>query len=176
MSRGKHLGPQELRTLVYNAIPADAVSELGPPPPVHQFFVPKSHARALNLNVPVVVGSRGAGKSFWWKALQYAEHRALVERFASDTRIKASTRVRPGFGVPSNIERYPSRDVLNQLLALGRSPREIWKTVMTWAVLDEDPHRPTIDRWPERVEWLVGHPEENRSTAGDHRPRPNGAR
>lgn len=160
MSRGRHLGPQELRALVYNAIPSDAVNELGPPPPVHQFFVPKSHARALNLNVPVVVGSRGAGKSYWWKALQYAEHRALVERFAPDTRINASTRVRPGFGVPSNMERYPSRDVLNQLLTLGRSPREIWKTVMTWAVLDEDPRRPTIDRWPERVNWIVGHPEE----------------
>lgn len=160
MSRGKHLGPQELRTLIYNAIPADSVNELGPPPPVHQFFVPKSHARALNLNVPVVVGSRGAGKSFWWKALQYAEHRALVERFAPDTRIKPSTRVRPGFGVPSNVERYPSRDVLNQLLALGRSPREIWKTVTTWAVLDEDPRCPRIDRWPERVEWMVSHPEE----------------
>jgi len=160
MSRGKHLGPQELRTLVYNAIPADAVSELGPPPPLHQFFVPKSHARALNLNVPVVVGSRGAGKSYWWKALQYVEHRALVERFAPDTRIKPSTRVRPGFGVPLDVERYPSRDVLSQLLTSGRSPREIWKTVATWAVLDEDSRRPKIDRWPERVEWMVSHPEE----------------
>lgn len=160
MSRTKQLGPQELRTLIYNAVPPDAVGEHDPPPPLHQFFVPKSHARALNLNVPVVVGSRGAGKSFWWKALQSIEHRALVERFAPDTRIKPSTRVRPGFGVPSDVDRYPSRDVLGQLLGLGRSPREVWKTVTTWAVLDEDPRRPTIDRWPERVEWIVSHPEE----------------
>lgn len=160
MSRGRHLGPQELRTLIYNAVPADAVNELGPPPPLDQFFVPKSHSRALNLNVPVVVGSRGAGKSYWWKALQHAEHRQLVERFASDTRIKVSTRVRPGFGVPSDVEHYPNRDILNQLLAFGRSPAEIWKAVATWAVLDENPERPPFRGWVERVDWVVIHPEE----------------
>lgn len=160
MSRTRHLGPQELRTLIYNAIPPDAVGEHDPPPPVHQFFVPKSHARALNLNVPVVVGSRGAGKSFWWKALQSPEHRALVERFAPDTRIRLSTQVKAGFGVPVDADRYPSRGVLGLLLAHGWSPREVWKTVTTWAVLDDDPRRPKIDGWPARVEWTVAHPEQ----------------
>jgi hypothetical protein len=161
MSRTKQFGSQEIRTLIYSAVPQDAVGEHDPPPPVHQFFVPKSHARALNLNVPVVVGSRGVGKSFWWKALQSMEHRALVERFAPDTRIRPSTRVRPGFGVPSDVDRYPSRDVLSHLLSVGRSPRDVWKTVTTWAVLEEDPQRPAIDRWEERVAWIVSHPEES---------------
>jgi hypothetical protein len=160
MSRGKHLGPQELRTLVYNAIPADAVSELGPPPPVHQFFVPKSHARALNLNVPVVVGSRGAGKSFWWSALQSADHRALVERFAPDTRIKLGTRVRPGFGARPDIDSYPSRDVLDQLLCRGFTPRQIWRAVMIWAVGRDAHGLPDATQWTERVRWAVDHAEE----------------
>jgi len=160
MSRTKHLGPQELRALIYNAVPPDAVGEHDPPPPVHQFFVPKSHARALNLNVPVVVGSRGAGKSFWWKALQSVEHRALIERFAPDTRIKRSTRVRPGFGVPSDVDRYPNRKTLNQLLSDGRSPEQVWSTVAAWAALEEEPQRPALREWSERVQWVVSRPQD----------------
>lgn len=82
-----------------NASPQDGSTKtIDAPPPAHQFYVPKSHARALNLNVPVVVGSRGAGKSFWWNALQSPDHRALIERLATDTRIKGNTRGTPGFG------------------------------------------------------------------------------
>lgn len=159
MSRGKHLGPQELRTLVYNAIPVES-TEHGAPPPPHQFYVPKSHARALHLNVPVVVGSRGAGKSFWWSALQSEEHRGLVEAFAPDTRFKRTTQVRPGFGPVANNARYPDRDVLAHLLRAGFTARDIWRTVLLWAAGDETPGFPTPEMpWPERVRGLVDDPE-----------------
>jgi hypothetical protein len=159
MSRAKRaLLPQELRTLVFNAIPAESF-EYGALPPAHQFFVPKSHARALHLNVPVVVGSRGAGKSFWWGALQSAEHRALVERFAPDTRIRQNTLVRPGFGKVPAIDLYPTRDVLTSLLGQGRSARDIWRTVMVWAVASEQPGLPLLRSWEDRVEWVVANPE-----------------
>lgn len=160
MSRAKRaLSPQELRTLVLNAIPAESNTEQDAPPPAHQFYVPKSHARALNLNIPVVVGSRGTGKSFWWRALQSPEHRALIERFAPDTRIKGNTRVRPGFGARPDMERHPSYDVLSQLRSQGRTEREIWKTVMVWAALEFNEGLPRVADWSEKVAWAVANPE-----------------
>ncbi len=159
MSTAKtNLSPLALRELVRDAIPAES-TEYGAPPPEHQFFVPKSHARALHLNIPVVVGSRGTGKSFWWAALQSREHRALVERFAPDARIKGATRVYPGFGNRPNPERYPGRDTLAMLLDRGRSAREIWKAVVVWAVAEGE-GVPNLALWDERVAWVVDHPEQ----------------
>lgn len=153
-----HLSPLALRELVRDAIPAES-TEYGPPPPAHQLFVPKSHARALHLNIPVVVGSRGTGKSFWWAALQSREHRALVERTAPDVRIKAATRVYPGFGNRPDPKRYPGRDTLAMLLDRGRSAREIWKAVVVWAVAEGEVV-PDLALWDQRVAWVVDHPEQ----------------
>jgi hypothetical protein len=159
MSKGMPtLSQMQLRELLRDAIPAESY-EYGSEAPLHQFFVPKSHARALHLNTALVIGSRGAGKSFWWGALQSPDHRALVERFAPDTRIKRSTIVRPGFGKRSDLDRYPTRDVLAAQLSAGRTAREIWKTVMIWAVGTED-ELPTLSRWGERIEWVATHSEE----------------
>ncbi|MEA1050845.1 hypothetical protein U5801_13655 [Lamprobacter modestohalophilus] len=159
MSAAKtQLTPQALRELVRDAIPAES-TEYGAPPPAHQFFMPKSHARALHLNLPVVVGSRGTGKSFWWAALQSKEHRRLVEQSAPDARIKEATQVRPGFGVTSDPKHYPSRDTLAMLLERGRSAREIWRTVVVWAAAEGE-LVPELKLWEQRVAWVVEHPEQ----------------
>ncbi len=155
--RAAALSPLELRGLVRDALPAES-AEYGSEPPLHQFFVPKSHARALHLNVPLVVGSRGTGKTFWWSALQIAEHRALVEKHAPDTRIKRDTAVRPGFGKKPDLSRYPNRDVLAALLGEGRTARQVWKAVMVWAVLDGG-DLPNLSSWSERVSWVTEQPE-----------------
>jgi len=148
----------ELRELVRNALPAEESTEYGAPPPPHQFFVPKTHARALNLNVPVVLGDRGTGKSYWWAALQSSPHRELLARFASDTRIRRDTWVRPGFGKTLNLDSYPSKDVLAKLLANGHKPRLIWKTVALRAFAREGQGLPNGD-WSDRVAWLAANPE-----------------
>lgn len=87
----------DLRELIRDALPVES-AEYGAPPPRHQFFVPKTHARALNINIPVVLGDRGMGKSYWWAALQSREHRGLLARMAPDVRIREETLVFPGFG------------------------------------------------------------------------------
>ncbi len=159
--RASALSPLELRGLVRDALP-EGSSEYGTEPPLHQLFVPKSHARALHLNIPLVVGSRGTGKSFWWNVLQSEEHRALVEKHAPDTRIKRSTVVRPGFGPGfgkrADLDRYPSRDALAALLGTGRTAREVWKAVMVWAVLEVG-DLPSLSSWSERVAWVAEQPE-----------------
>ncbi len=148
----------ELRELVLSALQDNVSTEYGAPPPPHQFFVPKTHARALNLNVPVVLGDRGTGKSYWWAALQSSPHRALLARFASDTRIRLDTWVRPGFGKTLAPDNYPSKDVLAKLLANGHKPRLIWKAVALRAFAREGQGLSDGD-WSDRVAWLEGNPE-----------------
>ena len=155
--QSKTMAPAALRALIRDAIPAENV-EYGSAPPLHQFFVPKSHARALHLNVPLVLGDRGMGKSFWWSALQSEQLRSYVEAVAPDTRIKSTTQVSVGFGKPLNVDRYPSRMVLASLLAQGAEPYLIWKTVMVWAVVSAT-DLPGLSEWKGRVDWLAANPD-----------------
>lgn len=122
----------ELRELIRDALPAES-AEYGAPPPEHQFFVPKTHARALHPNIPIVLGDRGTGKSYWWAALQSRPHRALLEHQAPDTRINANTLVFPGFGKTVDLGRYPDKDTFGHLLGQGYKSRIIWKTVVVWS-------------------------------------------
>jgi hypothetical protein len=122
----------DLRELIRDALPVES-AEYGAPPPRHQFFVPKTHALALHINIPVVLGDRGMGKSYWWAALQSREHRALLARTAPDVRIREETLVVPGFGKTPDLTRYPSKDVFARLLADGRKSRLIWKAIVVWS-------------------------------------------
>ena len=40
-----------------------------PPPPKH-IYLPPSHLKAMDPDNILVTGMRGAGKTFWWSALQ----------------------------------------------------------------------------------------------------------
>jgi hypothetical protein len=122
----------DLRELIRDALPVES-AEYGTPPPRHQFFVPKTHARALHINIPVVLGDRGMGKSYWWAALQSREHRGLLGRAAPDVRIREETLVFPGFGKTPDLTQYPSKDVFARLLAHGQKSRLIWKAVVVWS-------------------------------------------
>jgi len=122
----------EMRSLVRDALPVES-AEYGVPPPKHQFFVPKTHARALNINIPVVLGDRGMGKSYWWAALQSREHRGLLARAWPDARIREETLVFAGYGKTPDLTQYPSKDVFAHLLRLGHKSRPIWKTIVVWS-------------------------------------------
>lgn len=63
------LSPEEflsLRTAIA-AIPADVSNDAvgSYAPKLEDIFAPEMHATALDPSIPIVVGSRGAGKSFW---------------------------------------------------------------------------------------------------------------
>ena len=145
--------PMALRELLRDAIPAQSSVEYDAPPPPHQFFVPKSHARALHLNIPLVLGDRGMGKTFWWSALQSEDLRRYMQAVEPDTRIKRTTLVRAGFGRPLDVDRYPSRMVLASLLRQGVEPYLLWKAVMVWAVVSAS-DLPALPKWEDRVAWV----------------------
>lgn len=121
----------DLRELVRDAIPPERFGDYSVPP-THQFFVSKTHARALHINIPVVLGDRGMGKSYWWTALQSREHRGLLARAAPDVRIGEKTLVFPGFGKTPNLAHYPSKDVFARLHGAGQRSRLVWKAVVVW--------------------------------------------
>lgn len=122
----------DLRELIRDALPVES-TEYGAPPPRHQFFVPKTHARALHINIPVVLGDRGMGKSYWWAALQSRAHRGLLARTAPDVRIREETLVFAGFGKTPDLSQYPTKDVFAHLLDTGKKSRLVWKAVVVWS-------------------------------------------
>jgi hypothetical protein len=159
------LTAKDLRGLLLDSIPSETSAEMGDAPDLNQFFVPKSHARALKINVPIVIGDRGAGKSFWWSRLQSREHRERLEKVAPDTRIRANTYVIPGYGIERTIQGtpsinlYPSENVWRDDLLDKFPARSIWKAIVLWSVDLELTVLPPGQTWPERVRWLMANTE-----------------
>jgi hypothetical protein len=157
------LTPSDLRAMICSAIPPEGAAELGPLLDLTRFFVPKSHSRALNLSVPIVVGDRGTGKSYWWTSLQMRSHREELAKEAPDTRIRANTIVIPGFGNAATIQDqlsmdfYPAPELIDKLLDQF-SAQSIWKTIIVWAVRRETEAvaeaLPELESWQQKVKWL----------------------
>ena len=128
-------------------------------PALEQVYLPRSHLKALDPNNMVVVGMRGAGKTFWWSALQDSAVRKLLGQ--QDERLAWSERaeVRTGFGVRHAPDQYPGKDVLRGLTRAGIEPRIVWRTVQAWQIAPEDHRLRRCDSWPERVAHVDGAPE-----------------
>lgn len=148
--------PLELRELIKAALPGDT-SLYGAAPELRHTYLPAGHAKALRPDNMLVVGIRGAGKSFWWAALQQKEHRALIGKHVG---LSDRTHISTGFGEISAPDNYPGKDALASLSA-NFAARKIWQTVVLWqldkAKLSEEFSEQT--RWKGRVEWVQNHPE-----------------
>lgn len=119
--------------------------------------VPNGHAKALHPDSQLVVGMRGAGKSFWWSTLQAAEKRHLIAERAPLAKLTESTQIAVGFGEEPNPSAYPSRDVL-ELLIQDHEPRTLWRTVIATSLAGEQLQR--LGDWRERVGYVQEHPEQ----------------
>ena len=131
----------------------------GKPPSLKQVYLPRSHVKAIDPDVPLVIGMRGAGKTFWWSALQDPAVRRLASRSARRTGLAENSEVRTGFGVGLAPNERPDRDTLRQLMEKDE-PRLIWRTVQARHVApDEHPLRKQ-NTWAERVKHVRDNPEE----------------
>lgn len=141
--------PADIRDLFEIAIPpgahAETILESG------HIYMPSGHHKAVALDRPLVVGDRGAGKSFWLKSLVDPKRRKLIGN-VFDIPSLLSCEVERGFD-PSTTGNYPSTRELAALIQSGTDPLDIWHTVMVQACL------PTlipshIDTWSEQIQWV----------------------
>ena len=132
----------------------------GDQPAPAQVYVPPSHRKALHPDNLLVTGMRGAGKTFWWSALQDEAVRALVgHQQTALSPMSGNTEVRTGFGVKPEPDRYPSKDVLRQLMAAHFEPRSIWRTVQAWQLAGNAHALKQLPAWSERVAFVDSNPE-----------------
>ncbi len=149
--------PDEMRRLIARAIPEELAISAQAPEPRLSFF-PSIHARALQPGTQIVEGIRGAGKSFWWAALQSEIHRQRIKTFLPRAQLDTVVKVGPGFGEKPDPVNYPSPRILSKLLETHES-REIWRAIIAWQVLEPSGERPAIDNWSERLAWFEKDPE-----------------
>ena len=120
---------------------------------------PRSHLKAMDPNTPLVTGMRGAGKTFWWSALQDSAVRRLIERSATPSVLSEETEIRTGFGVAPALDEYPSKDVLKRLTDLEVEPRVVWRTVLAWQLAPDSHPVGQCDSWPSRTRYVDDNPE-----------------
>ena len=107
----------------------------------------------------LVTGMRGAGKTFWWGALQDPEIRQLIDRANQDSTLSEDTEVRMGFGVRPAPDEYPDKDVLRQLLQGGAEPRTVWRAVQAWQLANSEHPIRRQETWRTRLDYVDREPE-----------------
>ena len=147
---------KETRQALVEALPENDQAS-STPSEVAYTYVPPSHARALDPENTIVEGIRGAGKSFWWAALNSAPHRRYVASVFPEARIGDNVETSQGFGPLLLTARAPSKDTLTQLTA-SFDPRHIWRAVVATHI-DFPPPFPA-GKWGEKVQWVTENPEE----------------
>ena len=131
----------------------------GEQPSVHDVYLPRSHLRALDPDNLVVTAMRGAGKTFWWSALQSEEVRQFVGEVGGPSELRADTEVRTGFGVNPSPDHYPSKDVLQKLENDGIDARIVWRSVQSWHLAPDGHPLHQQGSWPDRAAYVKDNPE-----------------
>lgn len=91
-----------------------------------EVFFPSAHIRALALDRPLVIGMRGAGKSFWSEVLTDANLRSAVTRSVRGyDKLSHVGAIRWDQGGNFSI-RLPDSAVLTESLQAGMEPRLLW--------------------------------------------------
>lgn len=145
-----------LRQCLIDGLPGDPSSEFELPRP-EQSYVPPEHRRALSLDRPLVLGGRGAGKSFWRQSLEDDARRRLVaEAFELPELVNA--RVQLGFvaGVQKP-DAFPDAGTLRNLLKSHCEPYDIWKAVVLRAVVRENLFPQSS--WGTTTQWIADNGE-----------------
>jgi hypothetical protein len=152
--------PKEIRELIRDALPQET-AVFGQTPDLRYTFTPAGHTRALHPDAMLVVGIRGAGKSFWWTVLQSPEHRKMVAYMMPKSGISAETKVSVGFGERSLPDDYPGKDTLKQLTGQF-DPRQVWRTIVLRQVIMGTEKVQVLPKasWLDTVHWVADHPEE----------------
>lgn len=148
------LTPTQLRRLIDVSLPivADANTER---PALSSMYTPWSHRQALQPDVTVVRGGRGAGKTYWYNSLLDDELRVVAAEEFELPRLR-DVRALEGFSVQSNSGAYPSGAEIAQLLSRGVAPEDLWMAVVLGRL--GVPEFSELASWQERIRWTRDNP------------------
>ena len=135
------------------ALPEGASHGVAPSP--FHVYLPPSHVKALNPDVQVVTGMRGAGKTF---LVERAAGRGGAATGGPVRQVAAVEREHRGtHGLRSRAvaARVPGADRLRQLMA-DFEPKSVWRTVPAWQFTrgQEHPLR-ECDSWAARTRYVA---------------------
>lgn len=119
-------------------------------------FTPNSHRNALEPDVTIVKGARGAGKTYWFQSLLNQELRELA---AEEYRLPRLRQIDPliGFSEAAQGSVFPTPRILRGFVERDIEPVDIWLTVCLKGL--GMPELVNQNDWSTRVEWLRAHPE-----------------
>ncbi|MEK7704495.1 MAG: hypothetical protein AAB426_06005 [Myxococcota bacterium] len=143
------------------SIPVLAAHETLDPPQLNRVYVPERHAKALHLDASVVVGMRGAGKSWWTAVLASDEHRRFVADQIQGSALGGVV-ARVGFGLDDTQAEFPNPETLASLVETGIDASAVWLAVVLRHALR------AVDRpvpfessdWRGAVGWVIAHRNE----------------
>ncbi|MBF0153531.1 MAG: hypothetical protein HQL64_07310 [Magnetococcales bacterium] len=158
MSDSPMFDSQGLRE-VLSGLPDVPSQESLVPPALSSIYLPRNHIKALSLDASVVVGMRGAGKSFWTAALYSQQHQDFVQQLAGSV-WKSGLHVRVGYGLDDSGDNFPPEGILQDLKD-AVDPQVIWKTVVLRHALDVcQIERPFPDHdWKSAISWCLNNSE-----------------
>lgn len=149
------------RAALQAALPEEFANVGREPLEPRYLYIPTGHAKALDLNVPVVVGGRGVGKTVWWQALQDEAARVRIAEALSLPVQPGAVVVTAGFGDAveedgDSLSRWPNRSVLRGLLEEGVPAYDIWRAVIIAQVAGLPAE---LTSWRARATWVRGNQE-----------------
>ena len=150
---------ETLRSDLIQATPENAqAAENADDLPASSLYIPASHLKALSPDKPLVVGMRGAGKSYWWLQLQKPELLPLI--YGSKTTTSIQIECKPGFGKNPNPNECPDRKILVSLIS-QYSAEDIWRAVIGRHIPLIELLIPAISKesWDSRVHWMANNVE-----------------
>lgn len=150
------------------ALPELAAQENLTPPDFARLYVPAQHFKALHLDATVVVGMRGAGKSWWTAVLASDRHREFVSAQVDGSSLSRVT-ARVGFGLDDTETDFPRPEALNAFVADGADPVDIWQlVVLRHALKATSKHVPFPEKnWKQAIQWLVAERDTANTLLGD---------
>lgn len=145
----------EFRALIESALPV--TTDAGTVhPELSSLFSPWSHRHALQPDITVVQGGRGAGKTFWYKTLLSTELRMVAAEEFDLPRL-ADARTESGFSEEGNTKAYPSIEGIERLLEDGVRPYDLWYAVFLGRL--QVPEFETVTAWADRIAWVRNNPD-----------------
>jgi hypothetical protein len=151
-----------LRSEIVERLVETAQQDTQSPNPA-DIYVPVSHIKALDLDAPLVVGMRGAGKSYWSAILRDNNTRKLVSSEFKSASFERITDCSVGFSTEIVPDSYPGKRQLKKLLE-SYPAQDIWmaivcRHILRYSVVHQAAYRLlNLETWDERVQHIKDDP------------------